>query len=152
MIRRLVSCFRDVAIYISSYQELEYRIKSSTAKYTYFCFFRLTICIPFFIRKIINFLSDIFFKICKMYTFDQYFWLEITNSYTIKQWIIFWISTFCVNCVCNDILLMNTTYRPSIFSVLLQLKQYETRQNCWPRWMCSTSFFEKTSTATHCFY
>ena len=85
-----------------------------------------------------------------MYTFDQYFWLEITNSYTIKQWIIFWISTFCVNCVCNDILLMNTTYRPSIFSVLLQLKQYETRQNCWPRWMCSTSFFEKTSTVTYC--
>ena len=97
-------------------------------------------------------IEQFFFKICKMYTFDQYVGLEITNSYTTKQWIIFWISTFCVNCVCNDILLMDTTYRPSIFSVLLQLKQYETSQNCWPRWVCSTSFFEKTSTATHCFY
>jgi len=28
----------------------------------------------------INFLSKIFFLICKMYTFDQHFWLEITNT------------------------------------------------------------------------
>ena len=29
----------------------------------------------------------------------------------------------CV-CVCNDILLMHTTYRPSTFSVLLQLEDF----------------------------
>ena len=114
--------------------------------------FQINNMYTFLHKKKNNFLLNSFFKNCKMYTFDQYFWLEITNSFTTKQSIIFWISTFCVNCVCNDILLMNTTYRPSMFSVLLQLKQYETRQNCWPRWMCSTSFFEKTSTATHCFY
>ena len=45
------------------------------------CFFGFIICIPFFIRKKINFLLNIYF-ICKMYTFDQYFWLEITNTYT----------------------------------------------------------------------
>jgi len=36
-------------------------------------------------KKKINFLSN------KMYTFDQYFWLKITNSYTTKQSIIFFI-------------------------------------------------------------
>jgi len=35
-----------------------------------------------FLHKKINFLSNsfFFFKICKMYTFDQYFWLKITNT------------------------------------------------------------------------
>jgi len=44
---------------------------------------------------------------------------------TIKQLIIIFInqfSTFCVNFLYNDILYMNTAYRPSTFSVLLQLK------------------------------
>jgi len=40
----------------------------------------------------INFLSNSCFQICKMYTFDQYFWLEITNTYTTKQSIIFFIN------------------------------------------------------------
>jgi len=49
-----------------------------------------------------------------MYTFVQYFfWLEITNTYTTKQSIIFLFCTFYVNFLCNDILLMHTTYRPS---------------------------------------
>ena len=26
---------------------------------------------------------------CKMYTFDQYLRLELTTTYTVKQWIIF---------------------------------------------------------------
>ena len=50
-------------------------------------------------KKNINFLS---------FTFDQYGWLEIIN----------WFSTFCVNFVCNDILLMNKT--------LLQLKDLKS--------------------------
>jgi len=60
-----------------------------------------------------------------MYTFGQYVWLEITNTYTTKQSIIVFINyfcTFCVNRLCNDILLMHITYRHSTFSVLLQLK------------------------------
>jgi len=32
-----------------------------------------------------TFHQTVLFKICKMYTFDQYIWLEITNSYTTKQ-------------------------------------------------------------------
>ena len=60
-----------------------------------------------------------------MYYFDRYFWLEITITYTTKQSIILFInlfSTSCVNFLCNDILLMHKTYRPSMFSVLTQLK------------------------------
>jgi len=51
-----------------------------------------------------------------MYTFDQYFWIEITN--TRQQNSRFFSSTslaqFSVNCMCNDILLMNKTYWPSL--------------------------------------
>jgi len=36
-------------------------------------------------KKKINFLSNIFYFICKMFTYDQYFCLEITNTYTTKQ-------------------------------------------------------------------
>ena len=60
-----------------------------------------------------------------MYTFDQYFWLEIANSYTTKQSIIFFINQFCtfyLNMLCNDIIFMHSTHRPSMFSVLLQVK------------------------------
>jgi len=59
-----------------------------------------------------------------MYTFkfNQYFWLEITNTFTTKQLIILFIHKICANFLCNDILLMHKTYRPSIFSVLIQLK------------------------------
>ena len=32
------------------------------------------------------------------------------------------VSTLYVNCLCNDMLLMHKTYRPNMFSVLLQLK------------------------------
>jgi len=39
-----------------------------------------TICFEIEICIEINFLFNIFFKIYKMYTFDQYFWLEITNT------------------------------------------------------------------------
>jgi len=50
----------------------EYRIKSSTVTCTFLCF--------------------IWDLICKIYTFDQYFWLEITNTFTTKQSIIFFIN------------------------------------------------------------
>ena len=60
-----------------------------------------------------------------MYTFDQYFWLEMRNTYTTKrseknhQLV---LHILCKLFLCNDILLMHKTYRPSTFSVLLQLK------------------------------
>jgi len=35
----------------------------------------------FLYKKTINFLlNSFFFKNCKIYTFDQYVWLEITNT------------------------------------------------------------------------
>ena len=68
--------------------------------------------------------------------------------------------TSCVNCLCNDILLMHKTHIPSTFSVSLQLKDLisenmkisKPSQNCWQWWVCSTSFFAKTRTVAYCFY
>jgi len=57
---------------------IEYRIKSSTVTRTLFLLFKLTICITNFVRKKSTFYRT--FKICRMYTFDQYVWLEITNA------------------------------------------------------------------------
>jgi len=36
-------------------------------------------------KKKIIFLSNSLFSMCKVYTFDQYVWLGITNTYTTKQ-------------------------------------------------------------------
>ena len=44
-------------------------------------------------------------------------------------------STFCANLFCNDILLMDKTYRPSIFSVLLQ--QAKIKRARWPTFFIS---------------
>ena len=57
-----------------------------------------------------------------MYTFDQYLRLEVTTTYTAKQSTVDKFSTLCVNLLCNDILLMHKTCRPSTVSVLLQIK------------------------------
>jgi len=50
-----------------------------------------------------------------MYTFHQYFWLELTNTYTTKQ-SMFVSSTsfahFVLTFLCNEILLKHQTYRP----------------------------------------
>ena len=80
--------------------------------------FRLSICLRFFISKISTFYRTgcFFFKICKMYTY-QYFWLEITNNFFHEL-----VLHILCELLCNDILLMNKTYIPSMFSVLLQLK------------------------------
>ena len=45
--------FRQTILYfgLSTRTHIEYRINSSTVSYTLCCFFRLTICVPFFIRK-----------------------------------------------------------------------------------------------------
>ena len=107
--------------------------------------FQINNMYTFLHKKKINFLSNNFFKFCQMYAFDQYVWLEITITQTTKQWIMFFINqftTFCVNFLCNDILFMLKTYRPSIFSVMLQLedlisenmKMSKLSQNCWQRW------------------
>jgi len=50
-----------------------------------FTIYVIKIYLSIFIKKN-NFLSNSFsfFIIYKMYTFDQYFWLEITNTYTTK--------------------------------------------------------------------
>jgi len=47
-----------------------------------------------FIRKKSTFYLAVCFLICKMYTFDQYVWLEIKNTYTTKQAIIFSSTSF----------------------------------------------------------
>jgi len=59
-------------------------------------------------------------------------------KYTTKQSIIFFINqfcTFCVNFLCNDIVLMHKTYRPSTFSVMLQLKDLIS-DFFWQGWVC----------------
>jgi len=43
---------------------------------------------------------------------------NITVDYSFHQLV---LHILCVNLLCNDFLLMHTTYRPSTFSVLLQL-------------------------------
>ena len=69
--------------------------------YTLFYFFRLTICIPFLIRKMSTFYQTVFKK---MYTID--------NMFGSKSQTLFWY---------NGILYIHETNRPSLFSVLLQL-------------------------------
>ena len=120
--------FRQIILYfgLSTWTHIEYRIKSSTVTYTFFCFFCFIICILFFISKNQLSIKQVFL-ICKMNTSDQYFWLEITNTYTTKQSIIFFINyfcTFCVNLLSNDILLMHKTYRPSILVFCCNLRTW----------------------------
>jgi len=57
-----------------------------------------------------------------MYTFDQYVGSK-SRTLTQQNGRLYLSSTSFV-CVCNDILLMHTTYRPSTFSVLLQLEDF----------------------------
>ena len=87
-------------------------IKSSTVTffYIFFCFLGFIICIPFFIREKINFLSNSCFSARNH---------EHLHNKTVD---FFYINQFCTFCVflCNDILLVQTTYRPGTFSVVLQ--------------------------------
>jgi len=53
---------------------------------------------------------------------------------------------------------MHKTYRPKMLSLLLQLTDLISKnmkisksQNCWQRWVCSISIFEKTSKVTYYF-
>jgi len=60
-----------------------------------------------------------------MYTFDPYFWLDITNTYTTNQSIIFFINQFCkfcVNLLCNDTFILNQLTCP-IPNCLLKLRK-----------------------------
>ena len=104
----LVLCdFRQIILYLglSTWTHIEYRIKSISGTYSFFCFFGFIIYnVPFYIKKQL-FIGQ-FLIIRKMFTFDKYFWLEITNTYTTKQWNICLFCTFCVSFLCNDILLM----------------------------------------------
>jgi len=113
--------------------------------YTLFCFFRLTICIPFFIRKILTFYRTVFFLICKMYTFDQYFWLEITNTYTTQQ------SIFCSSTI-HPINAQNLQTLIT-FSVLLQLKREYENIQIKANLLAKVGVFniERTSTVTYFF-
>ena len=47
---------------------------------------------------------------------------EFLYNKTVDYFFINYFCTFCVNILCNNILFMYKNYRPSIFSVLLQLK------------------------------
>ena len=107
--------FKQILLYFgfSTWTHFEYWIKSSTVTYSFFCFFRFNNMYIFLHKKKINFLSSSSFKICKMYTFDPYF-LARNHEYFI-----FFICPFCGSYLCTDILLMHTTYRPSMFSVFL---------------------------------
>jgi len=74
---------------------------------------------------------------CKMYTFDQYFWLEITKQ-SIKN---------VINILCNDIPLMHTTYRPSILVFCFIKLKSKLLANVG----VFNIIFRKTSTV-NCFY
>ena len=70
-------CFHHVLYIHENHLAFTMYRTSTLLTYTFFCFFRLIICVPFFIRKTSTFYQTVFFfKFCKMYTFDQYFWLE----------------------------------------------------------------------------
>ena len=123
--------------------------------YPFFCFFGFTICIHFFIKK--RTFYQFIFLICKMYTFDQQFG---SKSLTQQNSRLFFFTnqfcTFCVNLLCNGILLMHTTYRSSTFSVQLQLKDFISENKVKIKVKIgdkgSISLFEKiTSTVTYCF-
>ena len=60
--------FRQIIVYfvLSIWTPIEYRTRISTVTYAFFCFFRLTICIPFQ-----TFCRTVFSKFVKMYTIDQ---------------------------------------------------------------------------------
>ena len=67
--------FMPIILYfeLSMWTHIEYRVKISTATYTCLCFLiRLTICIPFLIRKMSTFYGTVFFsKFVKMYIIVQ---------------------------------------------------------------------------------
>jgi len=69
------------SFYISGFlYELVMNTEISTVTCFCCCFFRLTICIPFLIRKIATFYRTVFSKFVKMYNIYQYVLLEITNT------------------------------------------------------------------------
>ena len=116
--------FWQIILYLAFFAEIRWHI-------LFFFLFLIITCIRFFIRKKINFLSNSSFLICKMYIFDQYFWLEITNS-----------CTFCVNfCAMTSYLYTQLTDLSFLVFVTIQgLDKWEyenmkIKQNCWQRWV-----------------
>ena len=70
-------------------------------------------------------IEQFFFEICKNVHFLSLFLArnhEFLYNKTVDYCFINYFCTFCVNFLCNNILFMHKNYRPSIFSVLLQLK------------------------------
>ena len=63
--------------------------------YTSICFFCIIVC-GIHKKKTFNFLSNSYlFKFLRCTTFDQYFWLEITNTYTTSTSFAHFVYSFC---------------------------------------------------------
>ena len=75
--------FRQIILYfgLSTWTHIEYKIKKYGDIY-FFGFFEFIICIPFFVKPKSTFYRTVLFELCKMYTFDQYFWLELLHNKT----------------------------------------------------------------------
>jgi len=73
--------------------------------------------IPFFIREKSTFYRTVYFQ-----NLINIFGSKSRTRQQNSRFLFSSFSIFCVNFLCNDILLMNKTFRPSIFGVLLQLK------------------------------
>ena len=82
-----------------------------------------TVCVGFFIHNMYTILDENFFSIehffIKFVTCTPL--INMFGTYTTKQSINLFINLFGT---CNGTLLMYTTYRPSTFSVVLQLKDF----------------------------
>jgi len=74
-------------------------------------------CAHYFV--IILYHMQLIYLICKMYTFDQYIWLEITNTYCYNKTVDYFFHQLVLHILCNDFLLMHTIYRPSACLVLV---------------------------------
>ena len=113
--------FRQIILYLglSTWTHIEYIINVVRWHILSFCFFRLTICIPFFIRKKSTFYRTGFFFI-NYVRCTPLINMFGSKSRTLRQHNsrLFISTTSLAHCVwtflCNDILLMHRTYRPTI--------------------------------------
>ena len=117
---------------LSAWTNIEYRIKISTV--TFASLDKHYVYLSS-LEKQNKFLSNIFICTPLMFIFGS----KSQQSSRL-------FCTLCVNFVCNDILLMHTTYIPSSFNVLLNLKDLICKNMKISKysqyyWVCSTSIF-----------
>ena len=125
--------FSQIILYfkLSTWTHIEYRIKSSTVAYTFFvfCSIGFIICIPFFNTKNQLFIEQFCLKFVRCTIHLWSIFLSRNHEY-LHNSTVDYSSYFSLTSFAHfDILLMHKTYRPSIFSILLQLKwKYENIQ------------------------